>query len=140
MDKGIKELLETGIAGAPYGKLLGFSLKELEEDRAVLSMPFRPDLVTVGKMVHGGAIASLVDAAATAAAWATPALPENPRGSTIGFSINYLDAALETDLTADARVLRRGGAVHVITVSVADAGGKAVAHATVTYKLSGGKK
>ncbi|WP_420560131.1 PaaI family thioesterase [Tepidicaulis sp.] len=137
MDETFKDMIAGTIAGAPYGKTLGLELTGLEEDRAVLFLPYREALTTIGTMVHGGAIASLVDVAATAACWATSHLPENPRGSTIGFSINYLDAALSADLIADARVIRRGGSVHVATVIVSDKAGKQIAHATVTYKLSG---
>ena len=46
---------------------LGISLTTLEAERVVLAMPFRPDNVTVGSVVHGGAIATLVDIAGAAA-------------------------------------------------------------------------
>jgi uncharacterized protein (TIGR00369 family) len=89
----MREFIAAATAGAPFGKHLGFECAELGDGRAVFRLPFREQNVTIGDMVHGGAIASLVDTAATAACWTTPDLPENPRGSTVGFSINYLDAA-----------------------------------------------
>ena len=133
----VAKFIAGATAGAPYGKHLGLECTTLETDHAVFRLPFREHNVTVGDMVHGGAIASLVDTAATAACWSTPGLPENPRGSTIGFSINYLNAARSADLTADATVIRRGGSVCVADVWVRNAQGEAVARATVTYKLSG---
>ena len=132
-----RQLIADATAKSPYGSHLGLACREMADDLAIFDMAYDPRLTTIGTMVHGGAIASLVDAAATAAAWATPALPENPRGSTIGFAINYLNAALEQDLTATARTIRRGGSVVVVQVEIADPHKTPIAVATVTYKLSG---
>lgn len=138
MDQSIKNLLRDGIVHAPYGKHLGLELVSIEPDHVVVDMPYEAHLTTIGDMVHGGAIASLVDVTATAAFWALEEPPKNPRGTTIGFSINYLDAGRGQKLTADARVIRRGGSVCVGSVDVTDEAGNPVAHATVTYKLSKG--
>mgnify|MGYP000722177354 CR=1 FL=1 len=92
MQDALKNMLRDGIVLSPYGKLLGMEPVTLEEDHVVVAMPFKNDITTVGDMVHGGAIASLVDVAATGAFWALKEPPKNPRGTTIGFSINYLDA------------------------------------------------
>lgn len=138
-DKKYAGLLTGSIALSPFGKLLGLAVETIGEDRVVLTLPYDEKLTTIADIVHGGAIASLADAAATAAAWATPDLPENPRGLTIGFSINYMAAARGQKLTADARVIRRGGSVCVILVAVTDDKNTQIAHATFTYKLSSGK-
>ena len=50
---------------------MGNAIETIEPDHAVLSMPFKPELVTMGDVVHGGAISTLIDTAATVAAWAT---------------------------------------------------------------------
>lgn len=133
------DFVAAATAGAPFGKHLGMECVELGGGRAVMRMPFSEHNVTIGDMVHGGAIASLVDTAATAACWSTPDLPENPRGSTIGFSITYLNAARGADLTAEATVIRSGGSVRFADVWVRDGAGEAVARATVTYKLTGNR-
>tara|TARA_R110002072_G_scaffold51437_9_gene138078 strand:- start:475 stop:903 length:429 start_codon:yes stop_codon:yes gene_type:complete len=136
MQDALKNMLRDGIILSPYGTLLGMEPVTLEEDHVVVAMPFKNDITTVGDMVHGGAIASLVDVAATGAFWALKEPPKNPRGTTIGFSINYLNAGRSQPLTADARVIRRGGSICVGSVDVTDEAGTPVAHATVTYKLS----
>lgn len=133
----LRNFIAAATAGAPFGKHLGLECVELGDDRAVMRMPFREHNVTIGDMVHGGAVASLADTAATAACWSTPDLPENPRGSTVGFSINYLNAARGAHLMAEAAVIRRGGSLCIVDVWVRDDAGEAVARATVTYKLSG---
>ncbi|MBL4864410.1 MAG: PaaI family thioesterase [Rhodobiaceae bacterium] len=138
MQEAHKDILKNGIVLSPYGRHLGMDPILIEVDHVVVAMPFKNDLTTLGDVVHGGAIASLVDVAATGAFWALEEQPTNPRGTTIGFSINYLDAGRAQTLTADAKVMRRGGSICVGSVDVTDETGKQVAHATVTYKLSQG--
>jgi uncharacterized protein (TIGR00369 family) len=65
-------LMREFIPASPFAALLGVSVEELGLDRAVLALPDRPDLATVGDVVHGGALATLMDTAAMAAAWCTP--------------------------------------------------------------------
>ena len=129
-------LIEGLIVDSPYGRLLGIVTEEVAEDRVRVRLPFRSAVTTVGEMVHGGAIASLVDVAATAAGWATPAATPGTRGTTVGFSLSFLAASLASDLVAEARVVKRGGTLQVIEVGVSDASGRETARALVTYKLS----
>jgi uncharacterized protein (TIGR00369 family) len=140
VDERLAQAIRTLIVDSPYGTLLGVRLAELERDRVRLTLPFRHEVTTIGALVHGGAIASLIDVAAAAAVWSN-ADPEAPRrGVTVGFSVNFLAAADGKDLTADAAVLRRGRELVVCDVAVRDmggrdGGGRDVARALVTYKL-----
>jgi uncharacterized protein (TIGR00369 family) len=124
------------IVASPYGRLLGLVLESAEPDRVVVRLPYRGEVTTLGDTVHGGAIAGLVDTAATAAFWAKPGLAAGARGTTIGFSLSFLAAGRGVDLVADARVRRRGREICNGEVVVRDAGGSEVAQAIVTYKLS----
>src|SRR5262249_54301563 len=123
---------------SPLAGLLGIETVEVAPDRVQVRLPFRPEVTTVGDLVHGGAIAALVDVAATAAFWTGADLARNPRGTTIGFTVNFLAPALVCDLVAEARVVQRGRSISVGEVTVTDAGGRAVARALVTYKLDQG--
>ncbi len=135
----IRSLIEAAIVASPYGRLLGLGCEEVREDLVRLRMPFRPDLTTIGTMVHGGAIASLCDVAATAACWASPKLAAGSRGTTIALTLQYLNAGKEQDLVATAAVVQRGGSICVAEVSVAGDDGTLVARASATYKLSAPK-
>jgi uncharacterized protein (TIGR00369 family) len=128
------------IAGSPLGEHLGWKSVEGKPDKALLQMPFAKHNVTIGNMVHGGAIAALADAAATAACWATDLVTEQSRGTTIALNINYIHAALGCDLYARAEVVQRGGSICVAEVDIETEDGTRVARATATYKLSHGKK
>ena len=123
------------LGASPFASELRLEIVKIAEDHAVLSMQFDPSIVTIGTTVHGGAIASLADTAAAAAAWATHDVPENLRGSTVGLTISYLAAAVEEDLEAEARVLRRGRNLVFCDAEVRTAAGKPIAKALVTYKL-----
>jgi uncharacterized protein (TIGR00369 family) len=133
----IRSLIETFIVGAPYGRRLGVALEELvEPDRVRIRLPYAEDNTTIADVVHGGAIASLVDVAATAACWASPRVEPGARGTTIGFAINYLNAGRGQDLIATAAVIQRGASISVCDVAVHGADGALVARATVTYKVA----
>src|SRR4051794_18618786 len=106
-----RNLVEGFIVGSPYGRLLGVVAEAIEIDRVRFRLPYRETLTTIGDMVHGGAIASLVDVAATAACWANPSVDPSARGTTIGFAINYLNAGRGQDLVAAAEVIQRGRAI-----------------------------
>ena len=129
------QLFEQFMGASPFPGVVGLKLDEIREDHVVMSMPFKDELVTIGTVVHGGAIATLIDTAATAAAWATPTPPENLRGTTVALNVSYLTAANSADLRAEARVLRRGKNLSFIDVEVTDGDGALVAKGTATYKL-----
>ena len=129
------ELVEQFIGSSPFPALVGLELEEIAEDRVVMSLPFREELITMGTVVHGGAIATLIDSAASCAGWATPTPPENMRGTTVALNVSYLAAADQTDLRAEAKVLRRGKMLSFIDVDVTNGEGKLVAKGSATYKL-----
>ncbi len=127
----IRQFLPT----SPYVGHLGMQLTEMQQDMAVLTLPFASSLITIGTTVHGGAIASLIDTAAMVAAWSDTTVPENMRGSTVSLTVTYLAPAEREDISATARVLRRGRSLVYLDVEVQSASGISVARSLVTYKL-----
>ena len=123
------------IAKESFAVLLGVEVVEREPDRVVIKLPYQRRL-GVGR-IHGGAISSLVDIAATAAFWSCPDITPASQGATVGFTINFLKLAVATDLVATATVRRRGGTLCTGDVSVRNDAGDEVAAAIVTYKLTG---
>ena len=126
-------LVQAFIPHSPHAKALGITIEEIEADRAVLAMPFKEELVTMGDVVHGGAISTLIDTAATVAAWATDEVPESPSGATVALSINFISAARACDLRAEARVVRRGRKLSFCEVDARDPEGTLVANGIATY-------
>jgi uncharacterized protein (TIGR00369 family) len=132
---GGAELISRFLEVSPFVRHLGLRLERLEPDRALLAMPFGEPLVTIDDVVHGGAVSSLIDTAAMAAAWSTPEVPENLRGTTVGLSVQFLAAARGRELVADATVIRGGRSLCYCDVAVTDGDGQLVAKGLVTYKL-----
>jgi uncharacterized protein (TIGR00369 family) len=130
-----REIIQQFIPNSPHAAQLGIRVVTLGTDEAVLELPFKPELATIGRVVHGGAIGALIDTAAMAAAWASDEVPESVAGSTVSLSINFASAADAVDLRADARVLRRGGRLSFCEVTVTDPEGNVVAHGIATYRF-----
>lgn len=135
METGGTDLMRQFIPQSPYVGLLGMQIEELGDGTATLSLPFKDEVITIGSTVHGGAVSSLIDTAAMAAAWSGAAVPDNLRGTTVALTVNFLAAANSVDLTAVARVLKRGKNLHYVEVDVHDPDGAAVAKGLVTYKI-----
>ena len=119
----------------PFDEYLGIKIEEVKPDFCQALLPFRPELRTAGSVVHGGAIASLIDTAAVVAVWSNMD-PSITRGATINLSVNFLAAAQAVDLMAMARVIRRGRSVSFCEVDVSTPSGERIAKALVTYKTS----
>jgi uncharacterized protein (TIGR00369 family) len=102
------QIVRDFVPNSPLVGHLGIELVTLEADHAILRLPYRPELATMGDVVHGGAIAALADTAGMVAAWADEVVPETFGGATASMSIDYLAPARAADVVADARVLRRG--------------------------------
>ena len=128
-------LVEAFIPHSPHAKALGISIEEIEADRAVLSMPFKEELVTMGDVVHGGAIGTLIDTAATVSAWATDEVPQSPSGATVALSINFISAARAVDLRAEAKVVKRGRKLSFCEVEARDPDGTLIANGIATYSF-----
>ena len=129
------DIIRQFIPSSPFVGHLGIELVELGDGEATLRMPFRPELVTIGQVVHGGALGALADTAVMAAAWAGADAPEQLRGATVDLSLAYLAPASAEDVTAVARVLRRGRRLVSVTVDIHTASGTHVVHALATYQI-----
>ncbi len=127
--------MEQFVKHSPFSGHVGIEARVIEPDHVELALPFRDEVVTIGDTVHGGAISTLIDMAATAASWSGAELPEAPVGSTVALTVNFLRAARGQEVVASARVVRRGRSICFCQVDVTDAGGELVANGLVTYKL-----
>ena len=131
----VAEVLAAYIEHSPFAAHLGLRTESIQPDHVRLAMPFQDQLATVGDVVHGGAISSLVDTAATVAAWSGLESLENARGTTISLAVTFVAAARGRDLVADARVVRRGKSICFCEVDVQDDQDTTIAQGLVSYKL-----
>lgn len=129
------EIARLAVRNSPYCRHLGMELKEIGQDRATVGAAFRPELVTTGATLHGGAIASLIDTAAVAAAWSGAQISDEPRGASVNVAVTFLAPASEEGIEARAEVVRRGRTLVFCDVEVLTASGALVAKGLVTYRL-----
>lgn len=129
------ELVRGWIEHSPFAAHLGIRLDSLREGEAELALPYDDKLATMGNVVHGGAISSLIDAAAAAAAVSAAEGDTLAGGTTVDLSVSLLAAARASDLRARARLLRRGKAISFLEVDVVDGDGSPVAKGLVTYRV-----
>lgn len=130
------EVISEFLRHSPFVGHLAIGVREIEDNHAVLALPFGEDVVTIGDVVHGGAVSTLIDTAAMAASWSAIEFDEPPKGTTVGLTVDFLAAGRAQELIADARVIRRGSSLCFCEVKVSGAeDGKLVAAGLVTYKL-----
>jgi acyl-CoA thioesterase len=126
-----KERIERALASVPFAKLLGLQVESVEPGFAVMTLPIRDDLKQNHGVVHGGAIASLIDSAMAFAI--IPLLAEKERTTTVDLTIHYLRPLTEGVATASARVVRAGRRVIVVSADVLDDKDRLVATALSSY-------
>jgi uncharacterized protein (TIGR00369 family) len=129
------EVMAQFLPQSPFVIKLGIVAEVLDADEVRLRMPWDPTNVTLGDMVHGGAIAALADITVMAAAWAGVQAAESLRGVTTSMAMQFLAPARATDLIGVGRVLRRGKTLVNCDVDVVTPDGEAVAKAIATYKV-----
>ncbi len=123
------------IPQSPFVAKLGIVADVLDADEVRLRLPWDPSNVTLGDMVHGGAIATLADLTVMAAAWCGAEVPKSLRGVTVSLAIDFLAPAQATDVIGVGRVLRRGKSLINCEVEVVLPDGDLVAKAIATYKV-----
>ena len=129
------DVMAQFIPASPFVAKLGIVAEVLDADEIRLRLPWDESNVTVGDMLHGGAVAALADVAVMAAAWARAEVPDSLRGVTTSMSVQYLAPAHATDLIALGRVLRRGRTLVNCDIDIITPDGEAVAKAIATYKV-----
>lgn len=114
-----------------FPKMLGFELDSIEPGRARMGVSVRKELLQLQGVMHGGAIASLID---TAVAFAIVGGSQpGDRFTTVELKINYLLPIREGRVTAEARLIRDGRRIIVAECDVHDSTGQLAAKALVTY-------
>jgi uncharacterized protein (TIGR00369 family) len=123
--------VETAINEVPFGNLLGIRLDSVAPGLATMTLPVRDELRQNNRVVHGGAIAALVDS--TAAFAVIPLLKENETTTTVDLTISYLRPLVKGEAKATARVLREGSRIINISAEILDDEGNLAATALTTF-------
>jgi uncharacterized protein (TIGR00369 family) len=123
--------MQKAIASVPYAHLLGIELGEISKGAARLTLDVRKELKQNHGVVHGGAIASLID---TAMAFAIISLlAPREKVTTVDLTISYLRPMTTGRMTAAAKVVRAGRRLIVVSAEVFDNDGRLASTALSTY-------
>ena len=118
-----------------FSQVVGIVVEELRTDYARMRLPYRPELNQPAGVMHGGAIATLLDtvvipAIGTGYDSRTPMV-------TVSMNVQYLGALREEDAVAEGWIEQRGRSMVFCRAEVTGAtSGKACASATLVYKVS----
>ena len=126
-----KNRIERAINEVPFGKLLGIRLDSVAPGVATMTLPIRDDLRQNNQVVHGGAVAALVDS--TAAFAVIPLLKEDETTTTVDLTISYLRPLVNGEAKATAKVLREGSRIINISAEILDDEGNLAATALMTF-------
>lgn len=115
-----------------YNDLLGIRTTEVHEDGLTVEMDVRPEFYNFYGVLHGGASASLVDAAMGIAI--THHFPKQ-QTATVELKINYMRPVSSGKVTARAKFIKTGKTLIVGEVFATRDDGQEIARALMTYIL-----
>jgi len=117
----------------PYWEHIGLKEVELADGHAVLELPVIHEITQSRKTVHGGVIASLVDASVGAALRSK--VEKGMGGLTVEMKVNYLRPAVGEKLIAKGRVVKLGKSIVVGEAVIENDLGEEIAIGLATYML-----
>ena len=122
---------QTAFASVAYAQFLGLQLGEIKAGEVSIYLEVRDELKQNQGVVHGGAIASLIDTASAFAVLTQIDLDE--RVTTTDLTIHYLRPVTNGRMTATARTIRGGRRLFVLSVEVVNEANALLATAVTTY-------
>ena len=117
-----------------FASLVGLEVEEIRTDYARMRLPFRSQLNQPAGVVHGGAVATLIDTVVVPAIGG--GYDEQPRMVTVSMNIRYLGALVGEDAVAEGWVEQRGRSIVFCGAEVRTPSGALVADGTLVYKVS----
>jgi uncharacterized protein (TIGR00369 family) len=122
--------IQKALTTVPFARLIGIELEDIDSGTATLAVNVRKELMQNQGVVHGGAIAALID---TATAFAIISLAPKEKVTTVDLAISYLRPATDGRLKAVAKVVRAGRRLFVVSADVFDKEGTLITTALSTY-------
>ncbi len=122
---------------SPYFDLLSMQLKEVGIGYSVIELELAHKHLQPFGVVHGGVLASVIDAAAFWSVYYE--VDESDGVTTVDLKLNYLAPAVSGKLIARGRRLKIGRTLGYAEAQVANGGGDVLAHGTSTVIILPGR-
>ena len=132
------EAISRGVNQSPYFSLLSMKIKELEWGTSVLEVELEEKHLQPFGYVHGGAIASVIDAATF---WAVfPQVKDGMGLTTVEVKADFLAPIKDGKLVVKGRCIKIGRTLALGEAYVDSAEGTLIAHGTATMMIVPGLK
>ena len=117
-----------------FPQLLGLEIEDVRHGYCRMRMPLRQEIKQAAGLVHGGALASLLDCVLVPAIGVT--VPQGSMYSTVDLHVQYLAALTDDDAIGEGWIVRQGkSTVFGESEAFAASSGKLVAKAILTYNV-----
>jgi uncharacterized protein (TIGR00369 family) len=128
MERHIHPLIAKALTSTPIAELIGFTIDEIGEGRAIVSFQPGPQHANPMGTLHGGVLCDVADAAMGMAFAST--LEADESFTTMDLHIHFFRPVWKAQLHAEARVIQRGKNAGYIECDLQDENGKQVAKAS----------
>jgi uncharacterized protein (TIGR00369 family) len=127
------EAISNIVNRSPYFSLLSMKIKDLEWGTSVLEVQLEEKHLQPFGYVHGGAIASVMDAATF---WAVfPQVKDGMGLTTVEIKVNFLAPIQKGKLVAKGRCIKIGKTLALGDATIYDAKGNLLGHGTATMMI-----
>ncbi len=116
-----------------FPNVVGLQLEEVRTDYCRLRLPYRAELDQPAGVVHGGAMATLIDTVVVPAV--ASAYDERPRMLTVNMVVQYLGAVVGEDAIAEGWVQKRGRSTVFCRAEVRTGSGALAATGELVYSV-----
>ncbi len=128
-----KKTISRLVNQSPYFSLLSMKIKDLEWGTSVLEVELEEKHLQPFGFVHGGAIASVMDAATF---WAVfPQVKDGMGLTTVEIKVNFLAPVQKGRLVVKGRCIKIGKTLALGDAYINDAKGNLIAHGTATMMM-----
>lgn len=127
-------------ADSPFNHLLGFKLVEWREDYAVLELAIEPKHLNRSGVLHGGVLATLIDAVSGFAGCYCAVPGRVRRALTLSVTTSFAGQAKSGTVRAVGRKRAGGRSVFFATVEVVDAQNQIIALGDATCRYRSGSE
>lgn len=131
------EAFKTAVNKTPYYKTISMELLDLDRGKAIMVVHCARKHINPFGTVHGGALASVIDASCGLAVMYH--LKEGEDAITISMHVDFVAPMLQGDITAQARMIQRGKRLARAEAVLTDKSGRLVAKGHASFIVASGK-
>lgn len=128
------------LADSPFNSLIGFDIADWCEDRVELTLTVETRHMNRSSALHGGVLATLIDAAGGLAGCYCPVEGHVRRALTLSMTVNFTGQARAGTLRVIGRKRAGGRKVYFASVEVFDEAGTLLALGEGTYRYRRGSE